>query len=62
MIGTAQFAVGALAAPLVGVAGSDTILPMGIVISVLGVGAWLIRPRRRETASDTTARAGREAT
>jgi DHA1 family bicyclomycin/chloramphenicol resistance-like MFS transporter len=53
LIGAAQFAIGAAAAPLVGVAGPRTILPMGIVISGLGLGAWLIRPRKAESRSVT---------
>ena len=44
VVGVAQFAIGALAAPLVGVAGPHTDVPMAIVISVLGVSAWLSRP------------------
>lgn len=55
LIGTAQFAIGAFAAPLVGVAGPDTLLPMGIVISALGVTAWVIRPSRREIVAATAA-------
>jgi DHA1 family bicyclomycin/chloramphenicol resistance-like MFS transporter len=39
LLGVAQFALGALAAPLVGLAGEDTALPMAIVIAVLGVAA-----------------------
>jgi DHA1 family bicyclomycin/chloramphenicol resistance-like MFS transporter len=57
VIGTAQFAIGAVAAPLVGVAGSRTILPMGVVISALGVSAWLVRPRRREVTAEASAAA-----
>ncbi len=45
LIGTAQFAIGAAAAPLVGLAGPRTVLPMALVIGSLGLGAWLIRPR-----------------
>jgi DHA1 family bicyclomycin/chloramphenicol resistance-like MFS transporter len=45
VVGTAQFATGGVAAPLVGIAGPDTILPMGIVMTALGCAAWLIRPR-----------------
>ncbi len=51
LIGSAQFAIGAVAAPLVGVAGSDTIFPMAIVISALGISAWAIRPRQTEPGS-----------
>jgi DHA1 family bicyclomycin/chloramphenicol resistance-like MFS transporter len=35
LLGLAQFAIGAVAAPLAGVAGSHTALPMGIVMAVL---------------------------
>jgi MFS transporter, DHA1 family, multidrug resistance protein len=35
LLGLAQFAIGAIAAPLAGVAGSHTALPMGIVMAVL---------------------------
>jgi DHA1 family bicyclomycin/chloramphenicol resistance-like MFS transporter len=38
-LGVLQFSVGALAAPLVGVAGQDTAWPMAIVIATLGIGA-----------------------
>jgi DHA1 family bicyclomycin/chloramphenicol resistance-like MFS transporter len=37
LLGLAQFAIGALAAPLAGVGGSHTALPMGIVMAVLPV-------------------------
>jgi DHA1 family bicyclomycin/chloramphenicol resistance-like MFS transporter len=37
LLGLAQFAIGAVAAPLAGVAGSHTALPMGIVMAVLPV-------------------------
>ena len=39
LLGLAQFAFGAAAAPLVGLAGEDTAVPMAIVIAVLGVAA-----------------------
>ena len=45
LIGIFQFTVGALAAPLVGVAGSDSAYPMAIVIALLG-GASLVALRR----------------
>jgi MFS transporter, DHA1 family, multidrug resistance protein len=45
VVGVAQFAIGAAAAPLVGVAGPRTDLPMAVVICVLGVSARLSRPR-----------------
>jgi DHA1 family bicyclomycin/chloramphenicol resistance-like MFS transporter len=49
LLGVAQFALGALAAPLVGLAGEHTAVPMALVIAVLGcaaltVFAVLIRP------------------
>jgi DHA1 family bicyclomycin/chloramphenicol resistance-like MFS transporter len=49
LLGLAQFAFGAAAAPLVGLAGEDTALPMAIVIAALGAGAvtaflTLVRP------------------
>lgn len=47
LLGLAQFGVGAAAAPIVGVAGPHTLLPMGLVMAVLGCGARLIVPRRR---------------
>jgi DHA1 family bicyclomycin/chloramphenicol resistance-like MFS transporter len=55
VVGLAQFAIGAAAAPLVGIAGPDTDLPMAVVICVLGVSARLSRPRVR------TAEAGQPA-
>lgn len=45
IVGVAQFAIGAAAAPLVGVAGPHTDLPMAVVICFLGVSARLSRPR-----------------
>jgi DHA1 family bicyclomycin/chloramphenicol resistance-like MFS transporter len=39
LLGVAQFAFGAAAAPLVGLAGEDTAVPMAIVIAVLSLGA-----------------------
>jgi len=46
LLGLAQFAVGAISAPLVGVAGRGTALPMAIVIVTCGLGAvtafWLL--------------------
>jgi DHA1 family bicyclomycin/chloramphenicol resistance-like MFS transporter len=41
LLGVMQFMVGAAAAPLVGIAGTDTALPMAAVIAVLGVGGAL---------------------
>jgi DHA1 family bicyclomycin/chloramphenicol resistance-like MFS transporter len=39
VLGVIQFLVGALAAPLVGVAGPETAVPMGVVMVVLALGA-----------------------
>jgi MFS transporter, DHA1 family, multidrug resistance protein len=47
VVGLAQFAIGAAAAPLVGVAGPRTDLPMAIVICVLGISARLTCPKDR---------------
>ena len=53
LLGVAQYALGALAAPLVGLAGEHTALPMAIVIATLGVAALgafhaLVAPSARE--------------
>ena len=42
LFGLGQFGVGALAAPLVGIAGSHDALPMAITIAVCGIGALAI--------------------
>jgi DHA1 family bicyclomycin/chloramphenicol resistance-like MFS transporter len=50
LVGVLQFAVGAAAAPLVGVAGNHTALPMAVMIAVLGLGgisAMLLLTRAR---------------
>jgi MFS transporter, DHA1 family, multidrug resistance protein len=39
LLGVIQFMIGAIAAPLVGVGGPDTAVPMGVVMVVLAVGA-----------------------
>jgi DHA1 family bicyclomycin/chloramphenicol resistance-like MFS transporter len=39
LLGVTQFMIGALAAPLVGVAGPDSAVPMGIVMVTLSLGA-----------------------
>jgi len=39
LLGMLQFTFGALAAPLVGVAGSDTAVPMALLMAAFGVGA-----------------------
>jgi MFS transporter, DHA1 family, multidrug resistance protein len=41
LLGVLQFSVGAATAPLVGVAGGDTALPMATAIALLGAGAVL---------------------
>jgi len=41
LLGVMQFIIGAAAAPLVGVAGTDTALPMAAVIAVLSTGGVL---------------------
>jgi DHA1 family bicyclomycin/chloramphenicol resistance-like MFS transporter len=55
LLGLAQFATGALAAPLAGVAGSHTALPMAIVMATLSSGAVLcfvaLAGRRRVAAT-----------
>lgn len=52
LLGVMQFSAGALAAPLVGSAGTGTALPMGLVMGVLSVAAVLVFAvlTRRETA------------
>ena len=47
LLGVLQFIVGAAAAPLVGVAGTGTAVPMATVIAVLAVGAVLLGDRPR---------------
>jgi DHA1 family bicyclomycin/chloramphenicol resistance-like MFS transporter len=41
LLGVIPFVMGAMVAPLVGVGGSDTAVPMGIVIAVCDIGALL---------------------
>jgi DHA1 family bicyclomycin/chloramphenicol resistance-like MFS transporter len=41
LLGLIQFLVGALAAPLVGVAGPDSAVPMGVVMALLALGALI---------------------
>jgi len=55
LLGLAQYAVGAVSAPLVGVAGTATALPMAIVIVTCGLGAvaafgFLLPPQRPDVA------------
>jgi DHA1 family bicyclomycin/chloramphenicol resistance-like MFS transporter len=50
LLGLAQFAIGAVAAPLAGVGGSDTALPLAIVaatLSVSGLACLLVLTRHR---------------
>jgi DHA1 family bicyclomycin/chloramphenicol resistance-like MFS transporter len=56
LLGLAQFALGAVAAPLVGLAGKGTAVPMGIVIAILGVAglATFVLLVARSTAGRTT--------
>jgi MFS transporter, DHA1 family, multidrug resistance protein len=42
LLGVLQYMIGAAAAPLVGLAGETTALPMAIVIAALGVTAWVV--------------------
>ena len=58
LVGVLQFMVGAAAAPLVGVAGNDTAVPMALMIALLGVGGitamtTLTRPRATSEAART---------
>ena len=46
LLGVGQFGLGAVVAPLVGVAGSRAALPTGIVMGACGLGAWLLYHRR----------------
>jgi MFS transporter, DHA1 family, multidrug resistance protein len=41
LLGLIQFMVGALAAPLVGVAGPDTAVPMAVIMVALAVGGLI---------------------
>ena len=53
LIGTTQFAIAAVVAPLVGIAGRDTALPLGIALAVLGTAALvtgIVVPRPRAVA------------
>ncbi len=53
LLGVLQFAIGAAAAPLVGVAGTSTALPMAVVIAALGLSALITFGlfRRRSAAA-----------
>jgi DHA1 family bicyclomycin/chloramphenicol resistance-like MFS transporter len=53
LLGTTQFAIAAVVAPLVGIAGRDTALPLGIALAVLGTAALvtgIVVPRPRVVA------------
>jgi len=50
LLGVLNFVVGAAVAPIVGVAGTDTALPMGIVIAACGVLTWGVFGLTRRTA------------
>lgn len=41
LLGLAQYIIGAVAAPFVGIGGSHAALPMGVVIAIMGTGALL---------------------
>jgi DHA1 family bicyclomycin/chloramphenicol resistance-like MFS transporter len=51
VVGVAQYGIGAVAAPLVGIAGPHTDLPMVIIICLLGVSARLCLPRAGAAAA-----------
>jgi DHA1 family bicyclomycin/chloramphenicol resistance-like MFS transporter len=60
ILGALQYVVGALVAPLVGIAGTGTALPMAIVIATLSLGATacylaLARPRAGAPLAPTAA-------
>lgn len=60
LLGVLQFALGAASAPLVGIAGSTTALPMATVIAFLGLSAFatftlLVRQGAETEASDSSA-------
>ena len=51
LLGVVQFMIGALAAPLVGVAGPDSAVPMGVVMVTLALGRARGLPIRRPAAA-----------
>ncbi len=62
LLGVSQFAFAAVAAPLAGVGGNDTALPMAVIIAVCGIGAALsfkslvpATPKRRVAAAPSNA-------
>ncbi|WP_052889234.1 Bcr/CflA family multidrug efflux MFS transporter [Thermogemmatispora carboxidivorans] len=57
LLGLLQFVLGALASPLVGIAGSQTALPMATIIGLLGLGAlsaFLLLGRRKPVRTATS--------
>jgi MFS transporter, DHA1 family, multidrug resistance protein len=60
LFGLGQFGIGAIAAPLVGVAGAHDALPMGVVIAVCGTGALLVERLFATRAAPDGPRAPRE--
>lgn len=64
LLGLLQFISGALVAPLVGIGGSNTALPMGVVIALCEIGAvlcYLFMARRSEKQFELQARQNLEA-
>ncbi|XVQ89964.1 hypothetical protein ACQP2K_21895 [Microbispora siamensis] len=64
VLGALQFAFGALVAPLVGVGGEGTALPMGVTLvvsAVLGIGAHLVAAKAASAAPSTSDAASAEA-
>ena len=63
LLGVLQFALGATIAPLVGVSGPTTALPMAVVIAALGISAlttFLLLGRSGAAGADTTTSSGEE--
>ena len=54
LLGLAQFATGAIAAPLVGIAGEDTAVPMAIMIALASAGALAAYSRLSNPKTTTT--------
>lgn len=57
MLGLLPFIFGSIAAPLVGIAGSQTAIPMGVVIAccvMVAAGCYLLMVRRRQSVSSST--------
>jgi MFS transporter, DHA1 family, multidrug resistance protein len=55
LIGLMQFGIGGLVAPLAGIAGDDTAVPMAVMIACLGVGALLTSRILTRTPSESPA-------